>query len=204
MRVLMIDGHPDRGRLSAHLLDAYAEGLPPDTQVTRMALADLTFDPVLHRGYDGTQPLEPDLERVWAELVACDHLVLAYPMWWGAEPALVSGLFTRLLLPGRAFRDHDKGHGWDRLLAGRSADVIVTMDTPPWLLRWGWGDPLGRRMKIQVLGFVGIAPARVHRLGPVRKGAAERALPRWRRRLKTAAAGIGALRRKPRVMPPGA
>lgn len=189
-RVLILDGHPDADRLTAHLLDAYAAALPGDAQVTRRAIRDLDFDPVLHRGYATPQALEPDLETVWAEIAACDHLVLGFPLWWGAEPALVSGFWQRILLPGRAFRYHDSDPWWDRLMAGRSADVIVTMDTPPPYLRLAYFDPIGWRYRRQVLGFVGFRPLRMHYFGPVRRGAAEKSLPKWRDRLARAAASL--------------
>lgn len=189
-RVLLIDGHPDAGRLSAHLLDHYAAALPQGTQIDRLAIRDLDFDPILHRGYAAVQEQEPDLQAAWARIEACDHLVMAFPMWMGAEPALLSGFITRVFLPGRAFRYHQDDPWWDRLLAGRSADVIVTMDTPPVFLRLFYFDPLGWRLKRQVLGFCGFRPLRLFYFGPVRKGGAAAGLARWRARLARAAATI--------------
>ena len=189
-RVLLLDGHPDRDRLTAHLLDGYASALPADASATRIALRDLDFDPVLHHGYARPQPLEPDLEHVWTQIEASDHLVLAFPLWWGAEPALVTGFWQRILLPERAFSYHDRDPWWDRLMRGRSADVIVTMDTPPAYLRLAYFDPLGWRYRRQVLGFVGFRPIRLIYLGPVRRGGAARNLSRWRARLARAAGSI--------------
>ncbi|MDO5613851.1 MAG: NAD(P)H-dependent oxidoreductase [Paracoccus sp. (in: a-proteobacteria)] len=102
----------------------------------------------------------------------------------------LSGFISRVFLPGRAFRYHKDGPWWDRLLAGRSADVIVTMDTPPPFLRLAWFDPLGWRLKRQVPGFCGLRPLRLFYFGPVRRGGAERNLPRWRARLARAATTI--------------
>ncbi len=201
MNCLLIDGHPDAQRLSAHLLDSYAAALPAGTEVARLALRDLAFAPHALRDYGDLPAPEPDLEALWAAIVAADHLVLAFPMWWGAEPALVSDVFARVLLPGRAFRYHRDDPWWDRLLAGRSADVLITMDTPPAVLRWLWGFPIGRRLGRQVLGFVGFAPVRFHLFGPVRRGGATRALPRWRKRLARAAATAPTLKRRAKEMP---
>lgn len=186
--VLMLDGHPDGDRLTTHLLDAYAAALPQSPD--RLALRDLDFDPVLHRGYAEPQPWEPDLEALWARIESCGHLVLAFPLWWGSEPALLTGLWQRLLLPGRAFRYHDRDPWWDRLMRGRSADVIVTMDTPPAYLRLAYFDPLGWRYRRQVLGFVGFRPLRMIYLGPVRRGGVQRDLGRWQARLARAARTI--------------
>ena len=147
MRALLIDGHPDQGRLLSQLLDAYAAALPPGTEITRLAIRDLDFDPNLRRGYVEVQPLEPDLETALTAIEACDHLVLAFPLWWAAEPARVKGFFDRVFLPGRAFHEHESDPLWDKLLKGRSADVIVTLDTPLWFLRLVWLDAPGRRLR---------------------------------------------------------
>lgn len=189
MRVLMIDGHPDKGRLSSHLLDLYASALPPDAVVSRFALAELEFDPVLRHGYARRTEWEPDLRRLAEALDSCDHLVIAFPMWWGAEPAVLKGLLDRLLLPGFAFAYHADDPWWDRYMAGRSADAIVTMDTPPLFLRFGYGNAVVTRWKRQVLDFCGFRPARVLALGPV-KGVAERSLPKWQPRIERLARSV--------------
>ncbi|MDX5358553.1 MAG: NAD(P)H-dependent oxidoreductase [Rhodobacterales bacterium] len=195
MRVLLIDAHPDADRLSAHLLETYAAALPANAQVERLAIRDLHFNPDLSRGYVDVPPLEPDLDRALTAIEGCDHLVLAFPLWWGAEPARLKGFWDRVLLPRRAFRYHKDDPWWDRLLAGRSADVIVTMDTPPLYLRLAYFDPLGWRYRRQVLGFVGFRPVRLLYFGMVRRGGAERNLPRWRERLVKAARTASGLRR---------
>lgn len=199
-RFLLIDGHPDADRLSAHLLDVFQKALPAGTPVDRIAIRDLDFDADLSRGYDDIPPLEPDLDRALNLIEGCDHLVLAFPLWWGAEPARLKGFWDRVLLPRRAYRYREKGPWWDRLLAGRAADLIVTMDTPPAYLRLAYFDPLGWRYRRQVLGFVGFRPIRLNYFGVVRHGGAERSLPAWRNRLERAArraAAIPTSTRKP-------
>lgn len=195
LNVLVIDGHPDQGRLIGTLLDRYVAALPQTSVVTRIAVRDLAFDPTLRRGYGPEQPWEPDLVRLAEALDRADHLVIGFPLWWGAEPAPLKGLMDRLLLPGFAFKYRRGSPWWDRLLAGRSADLIVTMDTPPWFLRLAYGDAVMVRWKRQVLGFCGIAPIRVHRLGMVRRGGVKKSLGAWTRRLEAAARSAAGLRR---------
>lgn len=107
MKVLLIDAHPDTGRYSSHLLAVYASALPQDCSATIVALRDLTFNPNLAHGYRKRTEWEPDLHRLAEALDACDHLVIAFPMWWGAEPATLKGLLDRLFLPGFTFAYHD-------------------------------------------------------------------------------------------------
>lgn len=179
MKVLLLDGHPDEGRLTTHLLDAYCQALPASVAVTRVAVRDLAFTPILRQGYAKRTKWEPDLARLAEQFDACDHLVVAFPLWWGSEPAELKGLIDRLFLPGFMFAYHTEDPWWDRLMAGRSADVIVTMDTPPLFLWLAYGNAVIRRWKGQVLGFVGFAPVRVLTFGPVGKGGADKNLGNW-------------------------
>lgn len=204
MHILILDGHPDEGRLTSHLLDHYAAALPETATVDRFAVRDLTFDPNLREGYKQERPWEADLQQVAAALVACDHLVIGFPLWWGGEPALLKGLLDRLLLPRFAFRYRRDSPFWDRLLTGRSADVIITMDTPPWYLTLIYGNPVVRRWRRQILGFCGIKPIRFLRFGPTRRGGATKNVSAWQARVAGAAATATGLRRseKPGARPP--
>lgn len=195
LHVLVLDGHPDDGRLITYLLDHYAASLNKDAVVERVAVRDLAFDPSLRRGYGADQSWEPDLERVAAAIDACDHLVVGFPLWWGSEPTVLKGLLDRILLPGFAFRYHRDNPFWDRLLVGRSADLIITMDTPPWYLRAIYGDPVSRRWRHQVLGFCGFNPIRILRLGPTRRGGTARRLPAWRVEVERTARSVATLKR---------
>ncbi|RIA46387.1 putative NADPH-quinone reductase [Hephaestia caeni] len=201
MRVLILDGHPDEGRLLSHLLDTYQAALGAEVEVERIAVRDLAFEPNLRHGYKTVQTLEPDLERVTAAIAACDHLVVGFPMWWGSEPGRLKGLIDRVLLPGFAFRYHQNDPFWDRLLAGRSADTIITTDTPSWYLRFAYGNPVVRRWRGQILGFCGFKPVRILKCGPTRQGGAEQNIAAWRRKIERLAASAGSLRRATRLVP---
>ena len=179
MKVLLLDGHPDAGRLTTHLLDLYERALPADAEVTRVAVRDLAFNPILRRGYAQRTAWEPDLAQLAQQIDSCDHLAVAFPLWWGSEPAELKGLIDRLFLPGFMFAYHQDDPWWDRLMAGRSADAIITMDTPPLFLWLTYGNAVIRRWKGQVLGFVGFAPVRILAIGPVRKGGADKNLGKW-------------------------
>jgi NAD(P)H dehydrogenase (quinone) len=190
MRVLILDGHPDKNRLTSSLLAHYAQCLPPGAEVQVTAIRDLQFDLNLRHGYMQEQAWEPDLKQLATAILACDHLVVGFPLWWGAEPALLKGCMERIFLPGFAFQYHKHDVFWDRLLTGRSADVLITLDTPLFYLRWILGNPVGRRWKHQVLGFCGFHPVRILYCGPTRRGHAAKKLSRWQRKIARAAATI--------------
>jgi len=179
LNILLVDGHPDEGRYCSHLLDLYEAALPAGSAVTRIAVRDMQFSPNLTHGYRKRTDWEPDIAAFAEALDACDHVVFAFPMWWGAEPAMLKGLLDRVMLPGFTFAYHDKDSWWDRNMAGRSADVIITMDTPPIFLWLAYGNSIIKRWKGQILGFCGMKPVRILPLGQVKFGGAEKHAAKW-------------------------
>lgn len=184
-RVLIIDAHPADGTLVGALADAYAAGATAGGHETRRrALREMSFDPVLHEGYRERQELEPDLVAAQQDLAWCEHLVIAYPTWWGMPPALLKGFFDRALLPGFAFKYREGSRWWDRLLKGRSARLLVTMDAPALYDGLFYG---GRRVvKRAVLRYCGFRPVRHKAFGPVRSSS-----PRKRERWLVEATALG-------------
>jgi NAD(P)H dehydrogenase (quinone) len=179
MRILLILGHPDPASYCAALAQSYAAAATAaGHELRRLDLHTLDFDPVLHAGYHGTQPLEPDLQRAQDDIRWAEHLVWVYPVWWGGLPALLKGFLDRVLQPGFGFRYRRHSSLWDRLLSGRSARLITTLDTPGWYFRWVWGAPAHRQMRHTVLGFCGIRPVRLTALAPIR-GSAPAQRQRW-------------------------
>lgn len=177
--VLVINGHPRTDSLCGGLVGAYADGARSAGHDVRvLALGDLDFDPIRRTGYGEAPPLEPDLQRAQDDIAWADHLVFAYPNWWGTMPALMKGFIDRVILPGFAFRYRDDSPWWDRLLKGKTGRLLVTMDTPPAWYRWVIGRPGHNQMRRSVLGFCGVKPVKVSQFGPVRKADAARRT-RW-------------------------
>lgn len=155
-RVLIIDAHPDAGRFTSALADACAAGAAEGgADVQRLNLRELRFDLVLRRGFAEPQAWEPDLEAAWAAVTAADHLVWVLPIWWGGLPALLKGFIDRLFLPGRAF-EHRGGALPEGLLAGRSARVVATMDSPWWWYWWKHARAGHRQLTQATLHYVGV------------------------------------------------
>ncbi|MBH9779256.1 NAD(P)H-dependent oxidoreductase, partial [Clostridioides difficile] len=72
MKILILDGHPDEGRLISHLLDHYAASAPAGVEVQRIAMRDLAFEANLSQGYKAEQGWGPNLVRLASALDACD------------------------------------------------------------------------------------------------------------------------------------
>jgi putative NADPH-quinone reductase len=168
-RILLINAHPSPSTLCSELANAFALGAMQTSraELRQLTLREMAFDPILHQGYQGTTPLEPDLQRAQADILWAQHLVFVYPNWWGSMPALLKGFFDRPLLPGFAFKYRQGSPLWDKLLAGRTAQLLVTMDTPGWYYRWVWHRPGHQQMRHAILGYCGIKTTGITEFAPV-------------------------------------
>lgn len=177
--ILVILGHPNKRSYCGSLAQAYAEAAKASgNNVKQIAVGEMDFDPVLWEGYNTIQALEPDLVEAQKDISWAQHLVFVYPIWWGALPALLKGFIDRVFLPGFAFKYRDDSVWWDKLLSGRSAHLITTMDTPPWYYNWIYRKPGHNEMKRTILGFCGIKPVAVTALGPV-KNSSQQQREKW-------------------------
>ncbi|KDO02010.1 NAD(P)H-dependent oxidoreductase [Pseudomonas donghuensis] len=186
-RILVILGHPARNSFCAALSDSYINSArDKGHSVCLLALGNLAFDPILHDGYQQVQPLEPDLLQAQQLISWAEHLVFIFPVWWGGIPALLKGFLDRILLPGFAFKYRSGSPFPEQLLKGRSADLLVSMDTPPWYYRWVYRMPALEQMRRTTLGFCGIRAKKTLTFGPV-ISSSERQRETWLQQARTLA-----------------
>ena len=74
-------------------------------------------------------------------------------------PALLKGFLEHIFRPGFALEYKKEGFP-KRLLAGRSARIVVTMGMPVLLYRWYFGAYGVRSFERSMLSFAGIKPIR--------------------------------------------
>ncbi len=185
-KIVILLGHPDPApTLSSELTLIYeAAAKAAGHEVRRFNLAELKFDPILHKGYKAIQELEPDLKNLQEAIKWADHFVLFYPNWWQTMPASLKGLFDRTWLPGFAFnmRKNKLGKqtiGWRKRLKGKSARVFVLSGSHPWLIWLFFGD-YTNEIKMGIMWFAGFK-TKVSRFGPTDQ-ATEWKKTEWRRK----------------------
>jgi NAD(P)H dehydrogenase (quinone) len=184
LKILVIVGHPDPESFCSALSRAYIEGAAnKSAQIRTIDLSDLSFDPNLKYGYRKRTELEEDLVRAQEFISWADHLVIVYPTWWGTMPAVLKGFFDRVFLPGFAFKYRDNSALWDKLLTGKSAHMIVTMDTPSWYNRLVYRHAGHRVMKRNILNFCGIKPVRLTEINQV-SSSSEEQRAKWLKKVK--------------------
>ena len=169
-RVVVIQGHPDRSpdRLCRALGAAYATA--PGKQAIR---SDTSMSPrsTSHAHDEGgvrRRDPPPDIADAQAAIKWAEHMVFIYPLWLGTMPALLKAFLERVFAHGIE-PDRDAGTGkWPfKLLAGRSARIVVTMGMPAFIYRWFfWAHSL-KSFERCILRMVGIKPVRETLIGGV-------------------------------------
>jgi len=82
-------------------------------------------------------------------------------------PAMLKGFLEQVARPGFAI-GKSEGKGLPKkLLAGRSARVVITMGMPAFAYRWFFFAHSLRALKRNILGVVGISPVRDSVVGSV-------------------------------------
>jgi putative NADPH-quinone reductase len=176
-KVLVILGHPRPDSLSHALGKAYADGASQNAEVKILEIARLEFalSYPTRAAYDNKVEghLEPDLLQAQADIRWADHLVFAYPQWWGGVPAILKGFIERVFLPGFAFKYRHGSPLQDQLLKGKTARLLVTMDAPSWWNRLVYRNAIHNAMLHPTLHFCGVKPVRISEFTAVRKSTPE-------------------------------
>lgn len=161
-RIAIIQGHPDAA--GNHLLnaiaDAYAEGATSSGhEVRRIEVAKLDFPLLRTQAEFESGELPPALVEARDDMRWAEHWVFLFPLWHGTMPALLKAFLEHIFRPGFAMEYREKQFP-KRLLAGRSARIVVTMGMPVMLYRWYFGAFGVRAFERSMLGFAGIKPIR--------------------------------------------
>lgn len=178
-KILIINGHPNAESFNFGIVESYKNGaITSGAQVETITIAELKFNPNLQFGYQKRTELESDLLESWEKIKRADHLVWVHPVWWGGLPAITKGFIDRLFLPGMAFQYRENSVWWDKLLKGKTAHIITTLDQPSLYYRLFFGRPSVNQLKKSTLEFCGVKPVKVSYIGIV-KGSKEEERKKW-------------------------
>src|SRR5690242_2273859 len=125
-RVAIIQGHPTPagGHFCHALAEAYAQGVEEEGHEARMIIvAELDF-PLLRGKQEWESGLPPPAIRQAQDAIRqADHLLIVYPLWLGAMPAILKGFFEQAFRPGFAIAKQEGSVLGKKLLAGKSARI---------------------------------------------------------------------------------
>lgn len=178
MNILIINSHNRENSFCSALAEAYKKGASSaGHHVQTMNLRDLKIEQYLRYGHEKHYVSEGDVLKAQENISWANHLVLVYPTWWAGLPALLHLFFEMVFSPGFAFNYHDlRGKrflSWDKLLKGKTARIISTMDGPPWYYKWILGDPGGKIIRKGILGFSGVQPVKTTYFGSLKLSTSE-------------------------------
>jgi len=169
LRIAIIQGHPDPagGHFGHALAQGYATGAAEaGHEVRAIDLARLDF-PLLRTRDEWQSGILPEAVRQAQDTIKwAEHLVILYPLWLGAMPALLKAFLEQVLRPGFAMKI-ESGGAWRKLLTGKTARIIVTMGMPAFIYRWYFRAHSLKSLERNILRFVGIAPVRETLIGSV-------------------------------------
>jgi len=183
-KVLIINGHPDTESFCFALHDRYKKGVLQNAranagapaaanEVRELILARMSFNPILTHGFRQRTELEPDLLDAQEKLLWSDHIVWIYPTWWASPPALLKGFVERVFLPGFAFEYTNHLASPKKLLAGKTSEIISTMDAPVFIYKWIMKDPGGRMIRTNIGAYCGIKNLRTTYLATIKTSTPE-------------------------------
>lgn len=111
--------------------DLYANQFNPVAAMSDFQLPDNELNPqyfISQKMASEQHAFAEDIQTEMDKLVQADHLLLQFPLWWFAAPAMLKGWMDRVLAKGFAY---DANKTFDNgLLRGKSASVVVTTQSP--------------------------------------------------------------------------
>lgn len=147
MKILYVYANPNPQSLNGELKKIAIHTLQTQHQVVLSDLYAQNFNPVaswqdftlpaseLANSYLAAQQtayraqqMAADIHTEINKMHTADHLILQFPLWWFAVPAILKGWLDKILVKGFAY---DTGKIFkEGLLRGKSASLILTTQSP--------------------------------------------------------------------------
>ena len=142
------DNVPHRRSYSAALLDAVTRGLFANGH--SIDLIDLHadgFNPVTSASdlasWRQKQTNDPLASQYQQRLIAADHIIFIFPIWWESMPALTKGFIDKVFVKGILFDEPKKGRPFVSLLPNiQGVSLLTVMSTPHFVYKWIFGNPI--------------------------------------------------------------
>ncbi len=171
-KILILFGHSRTDSFCGKITEQYMRGaVQTGYDVDMINLNSLNLERYLKYEHLSLPAPDEEIIEIQQAIAAAGHLVIAYPTWWASPPALVKLFFEMIFEPGFAFKYLETDGPipkWEKLLKGKSARIISTMDSPPWYYKWITGDPGYKAVAKGVLGFCGVNPVYTSYFGSVK------------------------------------
>lgn len=142
--VTILFSHPWHGSFNKSILDTIANKY--DKENTPYQVIDLNkdnFNPVMTEAdlslYSKGDYVDPLVAKYQEMLKKTTKLIVMYPIWWGAAPAILKGFFDKVMLRDFAFNYQN---GWTTLLNQIEKGIVITTSEQPTSSFAHIGDPV--------------------------------------------------------------
>jgi len=161
--------HPAQDSFTRSVADTYAEAVRAHGQeVVLRDLYRIGFDPVL-REEEREGQFGADVAAEWDLIGDAQFIVLAYPVWFGAPPAMMVGYIDRVFGAGRQLGLGGEAGPGSRLEGKRLVSLTSSGSMRAWLNERGVMMSLRSvydRYLAEVFGFVETARYHLDGIGP--------------------------------------
>jgi NAD(P)H dehydrogenase (quinone) len=128
MRYLIVYAHPNPASFNHAVLEEISDELVRNGKDVHIRdLYALGFNPVMSANdlagiREGT--VAADVRAEQEQIAVADVVVMIYPLWWSAMPAMLKGYIDRVFSDGFAYRITDDGI--EGLMKGKKAFLVTT------------------------------------------------------------------------------
>ena len=103
--------------------------------------------------------VDPQVLDYQQRLLAAEHLVFAFPIWWEAMPAATKGFLDRVVAKGVHFDELEDAKGnpfRNRMTRLGGVTALSVMTTPDAAYRWWFKDPMTKILFKGTFGKIGV------------------------------------------------
>lgn len=167
-KVLVVMAHPAASSLTRSITSELVRTLHEhghDTEVADLAAEgfDPLFGPADHAAFSSGGALPADVRFEQQRIDSAGRLVLVYPVYWWAMPALLKGWIDRVFVSGWAFDENPQGDIVKKLHRLKVSLIAVAGATEETYDRRGYRDAMRVQIETGIFDFCG-APVIASRL----------------------------------------
>lgn len=174
-KILIINGHPKKNSFNSALANSYKKGaIETGADVREIVVTDMQIENYLRYDHFSGKDVGQDIKDARESVAWAEHIVFLHPVWWGSMPAILKCFIDTVFSAGFAFRYKKGSPIPEKLLKGRTAHIITTLDTPYFIYKYFFNAPSVNQLKSRVLEFCGISPVKVSHFGPIQSSTEEK------------------------------
>ena len=156
MNILVINGHPIRDSFSNEIANHIS-----NDSCKILNLYDhqkiLTIS-----NWKDLNGQSPEIKNLQSLITWANHLIFIYPTWWWSMPGIMKTFIDMTFSSGFAFKYTKSQSIHNKLLNGKTASIVTTMDSPKWYAKWFMKSVNTFVLKKGILAFSGIKTREIH------------------------------------------